>query len=123
MGFSVYNVLILYIQVCCILFIHYSRLGQSVAQHSRFLEFSIRAYLPITVTKHDPARAENFLPGEPSSFNAISKRKNVVLTTLHRARGRQSKEEKDKDQQYLTLYDKMNESLSSYCFLKKMSKN
>jgi hypothetical protein len=54
----------------------------------------------------DPASealAEGFLPGEPRTYDAISKRRNVPLSTLHhRAQGRRSKEQKAQSQQYLT---------------------
>ena len=47
------------------------------------------------------ALAEGFLPGE--TYDAMSKRKDVPLTTLyHRAHGRLSREEKDQGQLYLT---------------------
>jgi hypothetical protein len=43
------------------------------------------------------ALAEGFLPGEPQTYDAISKRKNVPLSTLnHRAHGRPSIEQKAK---------------------------
>jgi hypothetical protein len=49
------------------------------------------------------ALAESPLPGEPRTYEAISKLKNVPLSTLHhRAQGRRSREEKAKSQQYLT---------------------
>ena len=49
------------------------------------------------------ALAEGFLPGEPRTFDAMSKRKNVPLSTLHhRARGRPSKEKAAQGKQYLT---------------------
>jgi hypothetical protein len=49
------------------------------------------------------ALAEGFLPGEPRTYDAISKREKIPLSTLHhRARGRRSKEEKAQGQQYLT---------------------
>jgi hypothetical protein len=49
------------------------------------------------------ALAESFLPGEPRTYDAISKRSNVRVSTLHhRARGRRSKEQKAQSQQYLT---------------------
>jgi hypothetical protein len=47
--------------------------------------------------------AEVSLPGEPRTYDAISKRSGVRLTTLyHRHYGRRSKEEKAQGQQYLT---------------------
>ena len=46
------------------------------------------------------ALIEASLPREP--YNAISNRSKVLLSTLHRARGRRSKEEKAQGQQYLT---------------------
>jgi hypothetical protein len=50
------------------------------------------------------ALAEGFLPGEPHTYDAMSKGKNVPLSTLHhRARGRRSKEQKAQSQQHLTL--------------------
>ena len=50
------------------------------------------------------ALAEGFLPGKPQTYYAISKRRNVPLSTLHhRAQGRPSKEQKAQGQQYLTL--------------------
>ncbi|KFZ25297.1 hypothetical protein V502_00221 [Pseudogymnoascus sp. VKM F-4520 (FW-2644)] len=49
------------------------------------------------------ALGEGFLPGEPRTYDAISKRKNVPLSTLnHRAHGRPSIEQKAQGQQYLT---------------------
>jgi len=49
------------------------------------------------------ALAESPLPGEPRTYDAISKHKNVPLSTLHhRAQGRRSREEKAQCQQYLT---------------------
>jgi hypothetical protein len=49
------------------------------------------------------ALAEAFLPGEPRTYDAISKRSKVPLSTLHhRAHGRRSKEQKAQSQQYLT---------------------
>jgi hypothetical protein len=49
------------------------------------------------------ALAEGFLPGEHRTYNAISKRQRVPLSTLyHRARGRRPREEKARSQQYLT---------------------
>jgi len=54
----------------------------------------------------DPASkalAEASLPGEPRTYDAISKRSRVPLTTLYyRNHGRRSKEEKAQGQQYLT---------------------
>jgi hypothetical protein len=50
------------------------------------------------------ALAEPSLPGEPQTYDAISKRSGVPLTTLYyRNHGRRSKEEKAQGQQYLTL--------------------
>ena len=50
------------------------------------------------------ALAEPSLPGEPRTYDAISKRSGVPLTTLYyRNHGRRSKEEKAQGQQYLTL--------------------
>jgi hypothetical protein len=55
----------------------------------------------------DPASealAEASQSGEARTYDAISKRSGVPLTTLYyRARGRRSKEEKAQGQQYLTL--------------------
>ena len=49
------------------------------------------------------ALAARFPPGEPRTYDAISKHGNVPLSTLHhRARGRRSKKEKAQSQQYLT---------------------
>jgi hypothetical protein len=49
------------------------------------------------------ALAEGFLLGEPRTYDAISKRSGVPLSTLHhRAQGRCSKEQKAQGQQYLT---------------------
>ena len=49
------------------------------------------------------ALAEPSLPGEPRTYDAISKRSGVPLTTLYyRNHGRRSKEEKAQGQQYLT---------------------
>jgi len=49
------------------------------------------------------ALAEASLPGEPRTYDAISKRSGVPLTTLyHRHHRRRSKEEKAQGQQYLT---------------------
>ncbi|TVY13943.1 hypothetical protein LARI1_G007590 [Lachnellula arida] len=49
------------------------------------------------------ALAEAFLPGEPRTYDATSKRSGVSLTTLyHRQHGRRSNEEKSQSQQYLT---------------------
>jgi hypothetical protein len=49
------------------------------------------------------ALAESNLPGEPRTYDSISKRSNVPVSTLHhRARGRPSREEKAQGQQYLT---------------------
>jgi hypothetical protein len=49
------------------------------------------------------ALAEGFLPGEPRTYDAISKRRNIPLSTLHhRAQGRRSREQKAQSQQYLT---------------------
>ena len=49
------------------------------------------------------ALAEAVLPEEPRTYDAISKRSNVPLSTLcHRAHGRRSKEQKAQSQQYLT---------------------
>ena len=49
------------------------------------------------------ALAAGDLPGEPRTYNAISKQWNVPLSTLHhRAQGRRSKEQKAQSQQYLT---------------------
>jgi hypothetical protein len=49
------------------------------------------------------ALAEGFLLGEPRTYDAISKRSEVPLSTLHhRAYGRRSIEEKAQSQQYLT---------------------
>jgi hypothetical protein len=49
------------------------------------------------------ALAESPLPGEPRTYKALSKNKNVPLSTLHhRAQGRRSREEKAQSQQYLT---------------------
>ena len=49
------------------------------------------------------ALAEASLPGEPRTYDAISKRSGVPLTTLyHRYHRRRSKEEKAQGQQYLT---------------------
>jgi hypothetical protein len=48
------------------------------------------------------ALAEAVLPGEPRTYDAISKRSEVPLSTLHhRANGRRSKEQKAQSQQYL----------------------
>jgi hypothetical protein len=48
------------------------------------------------------ALAEDFLPGEPRTYDAMSKRRNVPLSTLHhRAQGRRSREQKAQSQQYL----------------------
>jgi hypothetical protein len=49
------------------------------------------------------ALAEPSLPGEPRTYDAISKRSGVPLTTLYyRNHGQRSKEEKAQGQQYLT---------------------
>ncbi|TVY62737.1 hypothetical protein LSUE1_G009366 [Lachnellula suecica] len=49
------------------------------------------------------ALAEDSLPGEPRTYDAISKRSEVPLTTLyHRHHGRRSREKKAQSQQYLT---------------------
>jgi len=40
------------------------------------------------------ALVEGFLPGERRTYDAISKRKKVPLSTLYRARGRRPREEK-----------------------------
>ncbi|KFZ16899.1 hypothetical protein V501_02020 [Pseudogymnoascus sp. VKM F-4519 (FW-2642)] len=49
------------------------------------------------------ALAEGFLPGEPRTYDAMSKRKDVPLTTLYyRDHGRPSKEKAAQDKQYLT---------------------
>ena len=49
------------------------------------------------------ALTEGFLPGEPRTYDAISKREQVPLSTLHhRVRGRRSIEEKAQSQQHLT---------------------
>jgi hypothetical protein len=49
------------------------------------------------------ALTEASLPGEPRTYDAISKRSKVPLSTLHhRAHGRRSKEQKAQSQQYLT---------------------
>ena len=49
------------------------------------------------------ALAEPSLLGEPQTYDAISKRSGVPLTTLYyRNHGRRSKEEKAQGQQYLT---------------------
>ena len=49
------------------------------------------------------ALAESLLKGESRTYDAISKRSKVPLSTLHhRAHGRRSKEEKAQSQQYLT---------------------
>ncbi len=49
------------------------------------------------------ALAEASLSGEARTYDAISKRSGVPLTTLyHRDRGRRSREEKARGQQYLT---------------------
>jgi hypothetical protein len=49
------------------------------------------------------ALAEPSLPEEPRTYDAISKRSGVPLTTLYyRNHGRRSKEEKAQGQQYLT---------------------
>jgi len=49
------------------------------------------------------ALAKGFLSGEPRTYDAISKRQKVPLSTLHhRAHMRRSKEQKAQSQQYLT---------------------
>ncbi|KFY05438.1 hypothetical protein V491_09129 [Pseudogymnoascus sp. VKM F-3775] len=49
------------------------------------------------------ALAEGFLPGEPRTYDAMSKRKDVPLSTLYyRDHGRPSKEKAAQDKQYLT---------------------
>jgi hypothetical protein len=49
------------------------------------------------------ALAAGFLPREPRTYDAMSKRRNIPLSTLHhRACGRRSREEKAQSQQYLT---------------------
>jgi hypothetical protein len=49
------------------------------------------------------ALAEGFLPGEPRTYDAISKRSGIPLSTLHHCvRGRRSREQKVQSQQYLT---------------------
>ena len=49
------------------------------------------------------ALAEASLPGEPRTYDAISKWSGVPLSTLlYRAHGQRSREEKAKGQQYLT---------------------
>ncbi|KAL5344830.1 hypothetical protein ACLOAV_010227 [Pseudogymnoascus australis] len=49
------------------------------------------------------ALAEGFLPGEPRTYDAMSKRKDVPLTTLYyRDHGRPSKEKAAQDKQYLS---------------------
>jgi hypothetical protein len=59
------------------------------------------------------ALVESSLPGEPRTYDAISKRSNVPLSTLgHRARGRPSREEKARGQQYLTPSEE--EALENY---------
>jgi hypothetical protein len=48
------------------------------------------------------ALAENDLPGEPQTYDAISKRSNVPISTLnHRVLGRPSIEDKARGQLYL----------------------
>jgi len=48
------------------------------------------------------ALTRGFLPGEPRTYDALSKRKHVPLSNLHHlARGRRSKEQKAQSQQYL----------------------
>jgi flagellar biosynthesis/type III secretory pathway chaperone len=43
------------------------------------------------------ALTESLLPGEPRTYEAITKYKNVLLSTLHyRVQGRRSREEKAK---------------------------
>jgi hypothetical protein len=52
------------------------------------------------------ALAKGLLPGEPRTYDAISKHKKVPLSTLyHRAHRRSSKEQKAQSQQYLTLLE------------------
>jgi len=59
------------------------------------------------------ALAESSLPGEPRTYDAISKRRNVPLSTLgHCARGRSLREEKARGQQYLTSSEE--EALEKY---------
>jgi 6-phosphogluconolactonase (cycloisomerase 2 family) len=54
------------------------------------------------------ALAESFLPGEPRTYDAISKRRNILLSTLyHRAQGRRSKDQKAESQQYLTVSEEI----------------
>jgi hypothetical protein len=48
------------------------------------------------------ALTESDLPGEPRTYDTISKRSNVPISTLnHRARGRRSREAKGQGQLYL----------------------
>ena len=48
------------------------------------------------------ALAEGLLKGELRTYDAVSKRSKVPPSTLHRAHGRRSKEEKARNQQYFT---------------------
>jgi len=53
------------------------------------------------------ALVEGNLPGEPRTYDAISKRSNVPVSTLqHRAKGRCSREDKSKSQLYLNPQEK-----------------
>jgi hypothetical protein len=44
------------------------------------------------------ALAAGFLPGEPRTYDAMSKRSNIPLSTLHYMCGRRSREEKAQSQ-------------------------
>ncbi len=56
----------------------------------------------MTSDRASEALAAGFLPGEPRTYDAMSKRKNVPLSTLHhRVFRRRSREEKAQSQQYL----------------------
>jgi len=46
--------------------------------------------------------AQGLRPGMRRTYAALAEYGEVPLSTLHRARGRRSREEKDQSQQYLT---------------------
>ena len=55
------------------------------------------------IGRANKALAQSSLPGEPRTYDAISKRSGVPSSTLfYRDHGRRSREEKAQSQQYLT---------------------
>jgi hypothetical protein len=81
----------------------------SFVDASPLIPDSISIIAAVTMSdRASEALAESFLPGEPRTYDAISKRRNILLSTLyHRAQGRRSKDQKAESQQYLTVSEEI----------------